>query len=111
MQRDALSPMLDGGYVREYSLDLLEKSFIMQVDVLDAGRLSSYEVCFLGISALEFRDEAVNRWERIEVTEVRVDESPESSSSEEWAVWINLWDAAQLTVRCATIRVDGEVLT
>jgi hypothetical protein len=32
------------GYVCEYSLDLLEKSFVMRVDVRDAGRLSTYDV-------------------------------------------------------------------
>jgi len=111
MHREAFSAALDGGYLSEYSLDLLAKSFTMQVEVLDNGVLSTYEVSFAGISFFEFSDEKANRWERIELTEVRLEEPPEGSRTEEWKVWLNFWDAAELSLRCAVIRVDGNVLT
>jgi hypothetical protein len=110
MRSEALSAALEGGYLSDYSLDLLTKSFAIKVEVLEGGKRSDYEVDFTGISFFEFRDEKANRWERIELTEVRIEESPEGSSTEEWKVWLNFWDASELSVRCATIRVDGEVL-
>ena len=111
MQRESFATALEGGFIEEYSLDLLAKALTMRVDVLDAERLSSYQIGFVGISLLEFHDESVRQWERIEVTEIRIEEAPERSSTEEWKVWINFWDAAQLTLRCAAIRVDGEALS
>jgi hypothetical protein len=110
MRREALSAALEGGYLSESSLDLLNKFFTIQVEVLEGGRLSNYEVSFMDISLFEFRDEKANRWERIELTEVRIEEWPEGSSTEEWKVWLNFWDAAELSLRCATIRADGEAL-
>lgn len=110
MRREAFVAVLEGGYLTGYTLDLLAKSYTMQVDVLDSGRLSRYEVSFLGVSAFEFHDESVNRWERIELTEVRIDEPPEGSSTEEWTVWLNHWDVAQILIKCAGIRIDGEAL-
>ena len=111
MHREAFSSALDGGYVRAYSLDFLSKAFEMQVDVLDNGVLSTYDVLFSGITFFEFSDAHSNRWERIELTEVRLEEPPEGSRTEEWKVWLNFWDAAEVSLRCAVIRVDGAVLT
>lgn len=111
MRREALSAALEGGYLVEHSIDLLSKSFTMQVEVLESGRLSHYTVSFAGISFFEFQDKKSNRWERIELTEIRIDEPPEGSSTEEWTVWLNFWDVSDLSLRCTAIRVDGDALT
>jgi hypothetical protein len=111
MQRQSLSAALEGGFIEEYAWDLLGKSLMFRVDVLSGGALSSYRVQFLAVSSIEYQDEPTRPWERIEVTEIRVEEGPEQSPSEEWKIWINFWDSAELTLRCAAIRVEDEPLT
>jgi hypothetical protein len=110
VNREAFISALEGGYLESYSLDLLAKALTVHVEVLDAGVLSEYDVNFTGISFFEFRDEKANRWERIELTEVRI-EPRERSSTEEWTVWLNFWDAAELSLRCAAVHIDGDALT
>lgn len=104
--RETFSSALEGGFIEQYSLDLAAKTFMMRVEVLDASVLTSYQVLFVGVSVFDFRDEPAREWERLELTEIRIEEVPEKSGTEEWAVWVNLWDAAQLTVKCAAIQVD-----
>jgi hypothetical protein len=79
----------------------------MDVAVTEGQERRTHQVEFVSISKFHFEDEHVNTWERVELTEVRILEAPEASPSEEWAVWMNLWDVAQLTITCAVIRVDG----
>jgi hypothetical protein len=110
MRREDLGPAIAGGYVTKYNLDLCEKSFEAEVEVLTNGAMSHHGLRFSGVSAFDLRDDKANRWERIEVTDIRVDEGPEGSAREEWRVWINFWDAAELTIRCATIQVNGDAL-
>ena len=49
-------------------------------------------------------------WEKWEVTDLWIDESPEQSSTRTWAISFNFWDLAEMTLRCDTITVNGEVL-
>jgi len=105
-----LNQSLAGGYIESYKFELEEKRIMLRIDVLENGRLSSYDVVFRGVSHFSFDDERVSSWERIELTDLSIDAAPEGSSSEEWLIDLNLWDTAHLTVRCATISINDELL-
>lgn len=113
MERTALNGLVEGGYIEAYSFDMRAALVTMRVDVLDGERLSTYVIRFERVSRLTYDTE--QSWfgadYRLQLTELYVDEVPESSSSEEWQVTISMWDTARLTVRCSVILVDEEVLT
>ena len=110
MTRETFGTALDSGYITSYTLDLLEKSFVIHVDVLENSVLTTYEVSFSGLSAFTFSDEKAHQWERLEITEVLLEDFPDRSLTKEWRVWFDFWDVAELSLRCAAIRVNGTVL-
>ncbi|SRR6266540_3086472 len=107
MEPAELSHALSGGYVLRYALDLLAKTFSLGVEVLENGVLSHYEIVFRGVSHFALEDQSLGGWERIELTEIMIDKLPQESSTEEWELSMNLWDIAELSVRCQSIEVDG----
>lgn len=111
MDRESFGESLQGGYVTHHGLDLTLKEFKLTVEVLENGVLAEFHVVFHGISRYEFSDPKSNTWDRIEITDVCIEDSPELSSSEEWNIWFNFWDAAELTIHCAAIHVDGVMLS
>ena len=112
MERTFLNGLVEGGYIEAYSLDMQRGTITMRVDVLENDRLSSYDISFERVSRFTYDTE--QSWfgsdYRLQVTELYVDEAPESSSSEEWQVTISVWDLAHLTIRCSTVLIDGEAL-
>jgi len=110
MRRDQLHEALSGGYIDNYAWDLLQKSMTMEVEVLDSGILSRYQITFEGVSRSTFEDEALSPWERLELTELFVERAPEESGTEEWEIRMNFWDLASLAIRCKAVSIDGEAL-
>lgn len=110
MDRAALKLAVDGGYIEKHRFDINANAFIMNVDVLEAGTLSTYEVRFESLSHFLFESESRGVKDRLELTEMWIDETPEASSSEEWAVTISMWDMTHIAIRCASIVVDGDPL-
>lgn len=82
----------------------------MRVDVLENGTLSQYDVTFSGVSQLQFDSESDSTGDRLELTDLWIEMSPENSSTEEWGVLISIWDLTHLRIRCSTITVDGDAL-
>lgn len=110
MDRSSVSRKLDGGFIVEHDFDLIAKSLRFRIEVLNAGSLSVYDLQFLAVSELHFDDELGGCWERLELREIVIDQVPEGSATEEWAVWLNFWDTAQLRLKCAQILIDGTPL-
>ncbi len=110
MERSSVSQMLEGGYIVEHVFDLIAKSLGFRIEVLKSGSLSVYDIQFLAVSELHFEDELGGRWERLELREIAIDQVPEGSATEEWSVWMNFWDTAQLRLKCAQIMIDGTPL-
>ena len=110
MERAALKQAVDGSYIEKYRFDINASAFIMNVDVLEADILSTYEVQFAKMSRFLFESESRGVKDRLELTEMWIDETPEASSSEEWAVTISMWDMTHIAIRCASIVVDGDPL-
>jgi hypothetical protein len=82
----------------------------MEVELLDSGNLSRYQVTFERVSRLAFEDEALSLWERLELTEFSLERAPEESGTEEWEIQMNLWDLASLAIQCRAVTIDGEHL-
>ncbi|MEO8735031.1 MAG: hypothetical protein ABI380_00680 [Edaphobacter sp.] len=110
MDRAALKQTADGGYIEKYRFDINSNAFIINIDVLDADILSTYEVRFENLSRFLFESESRGIKDRLELTEMWIDETPEASSSEEWAVTISMWDMTHISLRCASIVVDDAPL-
>lgn len=110
MDRSLLHPALYCGFIAGYSLDLLDKSFSLRVEVLRDEGLSLYDVRFATVSHWSFTAERANPWERIEITDLEIEQGPEASPSEEWHLWFNFWDTAELRVRCGSVLIDDDRL-
>jgi hypothetical protein len=110
VDRTTLPQALDGGYIEGYEFDLHRNLFTMRVDVLDNGVLSSYDLRFESISHFTLDSESRHEKERLELTEISIDGTPEASSSEEWSVTINMYELTHIRLRCAVIVVDGSQL-
>ena len=112
MDRVAISSVLEGGYIESYGIDLRANVVTMQVDVLDKGCLSRYELQFDKVSHISYDTEQSWRGQdyRLQVTELSLVTAPETSGSEEWETTISFWDIAHLTIRCSSILVDGVTL-
>ena len=110
MDRAVLPQALNGGYIEEYELDLRRNLFAMRVDVLDNDVLSSYNVRFEKLSQFAMDSESLGDKERLELTEIWIDSTPESSSTEEWSITISMWDMTHIRLRCAVIVIDGAPL-
>ncbi len=110
MYRTTLPQCLNGGYIEGYEFDLHRNLFTMRVDVLDDGVLSSYDVRFESISHFAVDSESRHDKERLELTEISIDGSPEASSTEEWSVTINMYELTFIRLRCAVIFIDGSPL-
>ena len=106
MDRHSLSRLLTAGYIEQHSLDLGKKRLALEVHVLEGSVLSVHEVVFDRLSHLQFDDEQVAEWDRLELTELWIDSGPESSSTEEWEVSFSLWDLAHVNLRCGSIEID-----
>src|SRR5580698_531845 len=96
MDRTTLPRSLNGGYIEAYEFDLHRNLFTMRVDVLDHGALSSYDVRFEKVSHLAVDSESRRDKERLELTEMWIDSTPEASSSEEWGITISMWDLTHI---------------
>lgn len=110
MDRASLHPALYCGFITECNLDLLAKAFSLRVEVLGDGGLSLHDIRFSSVSHWAFTAERANPWERIEITDLEIEQGPEASASEEWHLWFNFWDTAELRVRCGSILIDGDRL-
>jgi hypothetical protein len=112
MERGMLSGSLNGGYIEQYNFDMRRNLLSMRIDVLENDVLSSYDVEFQQVSHFVFETETRtgSAEDRLELTELWIDAAPETSSSEEWAVTISMWDMTHITIRCSTITVDGDAL-
>src|SRR4051794_13142410 len=107
----SLNKMLSGGYIEHYDLDMRRNRLTLKVDVLEHGSLSNYELVFDKISQFEFETESKsNAGDRLELTELWIDELPESSPTEEWQLTISIFDMTHLSVRCSSIAVDGDLV-
>jgi hypothetical protein len=110
MDRTTLPQALNGGYIEQYEFDLHRNLFAIRVDVLDNDVLSSYEVRFEKLSHFSVDSESIGDKERLELTEMWIDTTPESSSTEEWSITISMWDITHIRLRCAVIVIDGAPL-
>src|SRR5260370_75635 len=110
MNRSLLNDTLSGGYISRYDFDMGKNLFVLQVDVLENGVLSTHEVRFEKVSRFLFETESPFEGDRLEVTEIWIDAAPEGSSSEEWSIIISIWDLTHLRVRCTSIDVNGDRL-
>lgn len=112
MERGTLSKALNGGYIEDYTIDMRRNVVSMRVDVLENGALSSHEMRFEQVSHFTFETETRtgSGEDRLELTELWIDGTPESSDSEEWSLTISMWDMSHIKLRCSRIIVDGEAL-
>jgi hypothetical protein len=112
MERAVLGRSLQGGYIEEYEFDMRRNSVSMRVDVLENDVLSRYDLEFHQVSYFSFETETRkgSAGDRLEITELWIDATPEASGSEEWELTISMWDLSHLRIRCSTIVVDGMVL-
>lgn len=111
MDRASLNQSLAGGYIESYEFDMGTGTLAMQVDVLENDVLSSYDLRFEKISRFLYENESRSEGDRLEFTEMRIEETPEDSKSEEWLVLISVWDITHITVQCAAFSVDGDSVT
>lgn len=107
MDRSSLAASLNGGYITEYDFDLRRNLLALQVEVLDSGILSRYNVRFEQLSHFSLESESIRDKDRLELTEIWIDSTPEASSSEEWELTISMWDITHIQLRCAVVNVDG----
>lgn len=108
MERDRLVETLNGGYIEQFNLDLRRNALGLHVDVLEAGRLSTYELSFEKLSSLELQtDSRSDAGDRLQLTEMWIDLGPEESPTEEWAVTISIFDRTHVRLRCSSITIDG----
>src|SRR5262245_37205615 len=105
-----LKQTVSGGYIERYVLDLAQKRFDARVEVLSEGVLAQYDLTFEELSDFSFDDESVAEWERLQLSDIWVDETPAESSREEWGVTISLWDVGYLKIRSAAVLIDGDLL-
>jgi hypothetical protein len=91
MDRTTLPQSLNGGYIESYEFDLHCNLFRMRVDVLDDDVLSSYDVRFEKVSHFAVDSESRHDKERLELTEMWIDSTPEASRSEEWSITISMY--------------------
>jgi hypothetical protein len=110
LDRTTLPQSLNGGYIEDYNFDLHRDLFTMRVDVLEHGELSSYDVRFENVSHIAADSESRHHKERLELTEIWIDATPEASPSEEWGITISMWDLTHIRLRCSVITVDGHRL-
>lgn len=111
MNRDFLNKVLEGGSIEHYDFDIRRNRFTMRIDVLENESFSVYSLVLEKVSHLEFDTESKSdAGERLELTELWIDASPEASQSEEWEMTISIFDMTHLHVRCSTVLVDGEYL-
>jgi len=110
MKHGDLQKAVSEGIIDSYFFDIKKKALTMHVVMTYAGVQSSYDLEFLQISHLQFDDEGTSEWEKLELTELWVDESPDQSSAKTWAITLNFWDLAQMVFRCGSITVNGENL-
>ena len=112
MDRAGVPGQLNGGYIEEYDLDLRRNRMSLSVSVYDEEeRAVRYEVAFESISRVCF--ETTSRREagdRLQLTEIWVENGPESSGSEEWDILISIFDLSHLRVRCSGVSIDGETV-
>jgi hypothetical protein len=101
MDRALLNETLEGGYIESYDIDLRKNRVAMRVEVLDGVHLSAYEVAFEKLSLLKYESDQSWRGDdyRLQVTDLYLDTTRESSSTEEWQVSISLWDTVHITLR------------
>ena len=111
MDHTRVGPLLDGGYIEAYDFDMRSDRLTMRVDVLNDGRLASYDLRFTKISLFVFDNESNRKDDRLELTEIAFEELPSHSSTEEWKVVISMWDTTHLTVRCSVIELDDDLVT
>jgi hypothetical protein len=111
MERTKLNDVLNGGYIEEYEFDMRRNRFSMRVDVLDNGVLSSHNLRFEKVSHFQFDTESLSEGgDRLQLTELWIDEPPEKSSSEEWGITISIFDMSHIRIRCSVISLNGDAL-
>lgn len=111
MERKLLNETLSGGYIEQYQLDVAANRLSLSVDVLENGTLSRHRVLFEKVSRFVFETESrSDAGDRLELTELWIDTTPESSATEEWELTISIFDLTHLRIRCSSISVDGDML-
>jgi hypothetical protein len=106
MESAQLPGLVSGGYISQYLLDLHTGTFSLRVDVANETVIS-YHLQFDKLSHFAVDSERDTDKERLEVTEMWIDATPESSSTEEWSVIISMWDLTHIRLNCARISVNG----
>jgi hypothetical protein len=106
-----IGQLLDGGYIEKYDFDMRNDRLTLQIDVLDHGQLTSFDLQFAKVSLFVFDNESNRKDDRLEFTEIYFEEIPSHSSTEEWKVTISLWDTTHLTIRCSAIELDNEAVS
>jgi len=108
LDRASFPQALSGGYIEEYNFDVGEGCFDFRVEALNNGAPSSYAVSCRHVSLLEYRDDQLGAiGERLQLTELWIEDAPERSPSEEWQLLLSLWDLAHIRVRCGSVVIDG----
>jgi hypothetical protein len=90
------------------SLDLGSKRVSMSAQLTAAGQVKLFAIEARGLRAFEYSDPEADSWEQVELTEITLQQltAPERG----WHLSINLWDQAELSIECASLWVDGQLL-
>ena len=107
MNGDEMKAALEGGYISSVNLDMLQNSLQLMVEVLDHGGLSRYSLQFASMSTFSFETVSKVGGERLQLTEMWIQETPSGSSTEEWSVLVSIFDTTHLRIKCTRIALDG----
>jgi hypothetical protein len=93
-----------GGQLKAVTFDPVSHRLALQVDVLESGVTTAYDLTCNGVSALRFDNSIPLPWTYAEVTEVHASRT----TSGDWVLELTLWsEDAELICTCKEFSVEA----
>jgi hypothetical protein len=97
-----------GGSLTAIRIDVLRQVTTLTIEVTERGQTQRHDLDLVGLTELRLFNAIEGPWERAEVTELHLRQSP---SSGQFQFDVMLWsEAAGLTGTCAAVTLDGEAV-
>jgi len=91
-----------GGHLKAVDFDPVVHRLTLQIDVIESGMRTSYDLACSGVSAMRFTNAIPDPWSYAEVTEIHTSHTID----EKWMVEVVLWsEACELVCTCDALAV------